>query len=364
MTSRTTGYDGARGGLAALALLAALLPGGTARAAEPAPQGPADPPGWWLVRPKDVETKLLDWARRFPELVSLDREKTLGGHTAYAVTVTGPGPDAKTRRRLVFSQPHAHEPAATAGMMDFLSQLLEGKHLDGRASDLDREKVLGRAVLTFIPLGNPDGSARAPAAWWDGKTHTNDEFLDVAFGQGRDGKRFPRQGRWSQREQSPVLLGIVYEKINDHEYVEPNRDPESTFFKLVRRALDRGCDLHVDLHQTEFIGSKHNAMVILPFMQNDLPEALQRANRRAAEAILGAWKGAGAEPIPEAKPLGYGEDQIRYFRKTWGDVYRTVPHVTVEVQNNNPRTPPAEQLRLTETAVRAAVSSLASGPLP
>lgn len=109
------------------------------------------------------------------------------------------------------------------------------------------------------------------------------------------------------------------------------------------------------LHQTEFTGSAYNAMVILPFMQNDLPEQIQAANRRAAEAILDAWRQIGARPIPEAKPLGYGEDQLRYFRQCYSDVFPKVPHVTVEVQNNSPKTPAAVQQQLIETSIRAAI---------
>jgi hypothetical protein len=322
-------------------------------AAQP-PQKPSAP-GWWLAMPEQVDPQILDWAKRFPDLVSLDKQPTLGGHTAYAITVTDPAVTAP-KRCLLFSQPHAHEPASTAGMMDILAQLLDGKHLDGRPADLDRKKALAQTVLTFIPLGNPDGRARAPQPWWDGSTHSNDQFLEIAFGRGTDGKRFPRQGRWSSREQTSVVLGIVYEQINDHEYVEPNRDRESSFFKLVRGALDRGpCDLHVDLHQTEFIGSSHNAMMLLPYMQKDLPPEIQAKNRRAADAILQAWKAAGADIVPQAQPLGYGEDQIRYFRATWGDIYRSIPQVSVEIQNNNPRTPPADQLRLMDAAIKAAI---------
>ena len=312
--------------------------------------------GTWLVRPDQTGPKILEWASKYPERVSLDAQKTLGGHTAYAVTVTDRSVDEKGKQRLLFSQPHAHEPATTAGMMDFLAALLEGRHLDGRPTKLDRTKILGRTILTFIPDGNPDGRARAPEDWWAGQKHSNDEFIDLAFGRTKEGRRFPRQGRWSSNDQQPALLGFVYEKINDHEYVEPNRDRQSTFFKLVRRSLDRGpVALHVDLHQTEFARSQYNAMIILPFLQKELPEEIQDTNLQAAEAILDAWRRIGARPVPTAKPLGYGEDQLRYFRACWSEIYRTVPHSTVEVQNNNLRTPPVAQMQLIETSIIAAV---------
>lgn len=319
--------------------------------------GDSNPPaGSWLVRPEQTEPRILQWAQRFPDLVALDKRPTLGGHTAYAVTVGQSKLANATLPRLIFAQPHAHEPAATAGMMDLLCQILEGKHLDGRASDLDRDRILTSAVLTFIPDGNPDGRAKSPEAWWDGSKYTNDEFIDLAFGRTQEGRRFPRQGRWDIRQQQPATLGFVYERINDHEYVEPNRDRESTYFKLFTAALaEPGCKLVVDLHQTEFTGSPYNAMIILPFMQNDLPEPIQTANRRAAKAILQAWREMGARPIPEAKPLGYGEDQLRYFRQCYGDIFPKVPYVTVEVQNNSPKTPAVAQQQLIEASIRAAI---------
>ena len=334
----------------------ALFPCGAALAQDDRPGGANPPATAWLAKPEQTEPRILRWAEQFPDLVVLDKRPTLGGHTAYAVTVGRSHSADATRPRLVFAQPHAHEPAATAGMMDFLCQILEGKHLDGRPSDLERDRILAAALLTFIPDGNPDGRAKAPESWWDGSKHTNDEFLDMAFGRTQAGRRFPRQGRWSIRQQQPARLGFVYERINDHEYVEPNRDRQSTYFKLLTGALAKpGCKLIVDLHQTEFASSLHNAMIILPFMQNDLPEPIQAANRRAAEAILRAWRQIDARPVPEAKPLGYGEDQLRYFRQCYADILPKVPHVTVEVQNNSPKTPATRQQQLIETSIRAAI---------
>jgi hypothetical protein len=335
---------------------------GLARAGETTPAVTAPEPGTWLVRPEQTGARILRWAEQFPDLVSLDTLQTLGGRTAYAVTITKPQSGGGQKRRLIFAQPHAHEPATTAGMMEFLCRLLEGKRLDGRPGGLDREQILAGAVLTFIPDGNPDGRAKAQQAWWDGRRYSNDAFLDFAFGRTEAGGRFPRQGRWSTRKQQPALLGFVYEQISEHEYVEPNRDRASTYFKLLLRSLQRGpCDLVVDLHQTEFTGSQYNAMIILPFMQNDLPEAIQAANRRAARAIIDAWREMGARAVPEAKPLGYGEEQLRYFRQCYGDIFPSVPFVTVEVQNNNPQTPPAEQRQLIEVSIGAAIQSVLGG---
>ena len=310
----------------------------------------------WLSQPAEVDPKLLAWAERYPELVKLESEKTLGGHVAHAITVTNPKLDEAGKRNLLIGQPHAHEPASTAGMMDFLSELLDGKHADGRPSDLDRRRILDGYVLSFIPNGNPDGRARAPVACWDGTKYTNEEFLKVAFGRTPTGERCVRLGRWSIKDQQPAFIGIVYERINDHEYVEPNRDTGSTFFKLVHKLFaQRKYDLFLDLHQTEFERSPHNAMILLPFLQKQLPAPIQKANEEAGRAVIAAWQQIGANPIPEPRALAYGEDQLRYFRKCWGEYYQTMPYICVEIQNNNLRTPPAMQLRLTESSIRAGI---------
>jgi len=310
----------------------------------------------WLARPAEVEAKILSWAEKCPDLVSLETEKTRGGHTAYAVTVTSRKTDDAKKRKLLFCQPHAHEPATTAGMMDVLAELLDGAHLDGRPADFDRRPVLDAAVLSFVPIGNPDGLARAPEDFWDGKKYSNEEFLQFAFGRTAEGKRCPRVGRWSIKEQRPARIGIVYEQISEDEYVEPNRDPESTYFKLLRRLLGRrSYDLLVDLHQTEFERSDRNCMILLPFSQKQLPERIRATNEKVGQAAIAAWQRMGASPIPQPQPLAYGEDQLRYFRRCWGEIYQTTPCINVEVQNNNVRTPPEVQMRLIEASIRASV---------
>ena len=338
-----------------LAAVGTLLVGVSLAAAQTQPSA-APRPTSWLVRPQQVAAQIEKWAQAHPELVSLDPQKTYGGHTAYAVTVTDRKTSDEKKAKILFAQPHAHEPAATAGMMEFLAQLIEGRGLDGVKTAIDHKTILRRSVLTFIPDGNPDGRGRAPVEWWDGSKYSNKEFLEFAFGRTTAGERAKRVGRWSNKDQQPALLGIVYEQINDHEFVEPNRDLDSSYFKLVRRArAEREYDLHVELHQTEFENSPYQAMVILPFMQKELAPAIQKANEGAAAAVLKAWRDAGAKAMPEARPLGYGEDQIQYFRKCWKEINEKTPEITIEIQNNSPRTPPDVQRRLMETAIRAAI---------
>jgi hypothetical protein len=321
----------------------------------------AGPPPWWLARPDRTEPAILRWAKEHPKRVSLRKRKTFGGRAAYSVTVTG-GEGSGKKMRLLVAQPHAHEPAATAGMMDILSQLITGKDLAGRATALDRERVLARMVVTCIPDGNPDGRSRAPEAWWDGTKHTNDEFLKVAFGRMPDGTRCARLGRWSLDDRKPAAVGIVYEQINATEFVEPNRDRDSTYFRLVAAAVKDGPpDRFLSLHQTEFERSKYNAMIILPFMQAELPEAIRRTNERWGLAVIEAWSKAGAAAMSKPRPLGYREDQLKYFRKCWSDLYGRTPTITVEIQNNNTRTPPRVQMDLQAAAIRVTIEQMLAG---
>ena len=142
-------------------------------------------------------------------------------------------------------------------------------------------------------------------------------------------------------------------------FVEPNRDQESTYFRLLTSVLDGGrVDRFLSLHQTEFESSDHNCEIILPFMQADLPRAIRDANEPWGRAVIQAWRRAGANPIADPRPLGYGEDQLRYFRACWSDIYRSKPSITVEVQNNNPRTPPETQRNLQETAIHTTLDRL------
>jgi hypothetical protein len=311
---------------------------------------------FWLVRPEQTEPKIQEWAAKHPKLVSLESQPTYTGRTAYAVTVTDPQTDQKNKKKLLFSQPHAHEPASTAAMMDFLSQVLDGVHLDGQKSDLPYDNLLQKVVLTFIPDGNPDGRARAPEDWWDGTKYANHDFGLFMFGRLKDGSPCARLGRWSTRDIQPEFIGIAYEQISPDEYVEPNRDRASTYFKLLlRMSAKYNYDIHLDLHQTEFEGSKYNAKVVLPFSQKDLPEPVRTFNQQSGEFIVKAWREMGATPLPAVQPLDYSEDQLRYFRACWAEIYQTRASLMIEVQNNNRRTPPREQLRITETAIRAGI---------
>ena len=311
----------------------------------------------WLAKPHQVEPQIRIWRERYPDLVEIDYVRQYTGLNVYCITIT----DKKSlndRERLLFTIPHAHEPAGTVACMNFINQMLTGENLDGSPSGIsDRKSILSGCIMSFVPDANPDGRSRAPVDYWDGTRYSNDEFW--AFMRGRDPitkKMWKRMGRWSIRNETPETIGIVYEQLSDHEYVEPNRDFSSAYYRLARIIGDKyGYGRWLDLHQTEFENSRHNAMIILPIVQNELPEDIQSANRLWAEEIISRWKEAGAEPMTEIKPLGYTGEQAEYFRKSWREFMPMIPSITTEIQNNNTRTTPHLQAKLQEIAIRATV---------
>jgi len=317
----------------------------------------------WLVMPYEVEPKILAWQSQFPGLVQIDTVMQWIGLPVYAVTLTDPAVPPHRKRSVFFGVPHAHEPAGTAACMTVIEQLLTGRGLDGEACPFDREQVLRSLVLTFVPDANPDGRRRAPVRFWTGDRFTNDEFW--VWMRGRDPQtkgKWQRLGRWSTRQHEPDTIGIVYEQISPHEYVEPNRDASSSYTRLFRMLDERyGFERLLPLHQTEFPDSEHNAAILLPITHNELPEPIRRENEAWAAAIIEAWRQAGANPEPAARPLGYGPDQGDYFRRLWGDVYRTKFAMTCEVQNNNVRTPVEMQVALSAAAIHATIRRMLDG---
>jgi len=313
----------------------------------------------WLAKPEQMEPQILKWQKNYPELIKLDWITQYVGLKAYSITVTDFTVDSDKKEKMLFAVPHAHEPAGTEACMNFIHQLLTGENLDGTKSELPREMILSKCILSFIPDANPDGRARSPVDYWDGLIYTNDVFW--TFMRGRDPetkKMWKRLDRWSIREEKPETIGIVYEQINEHEYVEPNRNFESSYFRLIKRIGEKyGYGYWVDLHQTEFQNSEHNAMIILPIVQNELPEEIQKINVEWANKIIEQWK-ADANPITEAKPLGYTGQQGEYFRRVWRDFMPMIPKITVEIQNNNTRTPPNEQAKLEEISIRTSVEKV------
>ncbi len=317
----------------------------------------------WIAMPAQVESYVLDWARDHPAIVSLTTLPQFSGHVVYAVTVTEPSSADGTKPALLCVVPHAHEPAGTAACMSVLCQLITARTLEGQPSPRDVAAIRRQAVVTIIPDANPGGRARAPVDAWDGMQYTNDEFLAYAFGiDARTGERFPRPNRWRVGELEASRLGIVWEQIGADTYVEPNRDPGSSLYRLTHQlSAERAYSRWLDLHQTEFESTDRNCQVLLPATQDELPPAIRDENRRWADEISAAWRTSGARPAPP-QALGYTGQQRDYFVSLWGEHYRRTPDVSTEVQNNSVATTPQTQRDLQEAAIWVSIEGLLRNP--
>jgi hypothetical protein len=310
-----------------------------------------------------VNGKVAEWEDAYPDTFLAESKQQFAGYPVWALTVTDRSVDDADKRKAIFYKPHAHEPAPIAAQMNVINQLLTGEGFDGTPTDLDRERILRECLLVFLPDANPEGTARAPVEAWDGSQYTNDEFW--AWMRGPDpetGKMWKRVDIYDDREEEvlPTRRGIVYEQIDEHRFVEPNRHHASTLFQWLFELTDRfDPDILLSLHQTEFVNSPHNAMIILPCLFDEQPEDIRRFEREWAETVVDAWAEVeNANPMPEVRPLGYSGEQRQYFVDRWGEFYHRYPVITSEIQNNSPRTPPAVQQELNEVAITVSVGKI------
>lgn len=344
----------------------------------------------WLAMPSQVEAQVARWQHDHPALITVDSITQHTGHRVFALTVGAAeksqdkhhGRTATTHgensfhsklpgKSAFFCVPHAHEPAGTAAIMDVIHLLLTGHDLAGQPAAFDYRAARERLTLTFNPDANPGGRTFAPVVWWDGSRYTNDEFW--AWMRGLDaetGLMWKRVARWSLKDEHPLRRGIVYEQLNDHEFVEPNRDPGSSLVRLFRRNDARyHYSRAMHLHQTEFVNSPHNCMINLPVLQSELSPHIQEANLNWGQAVIARWRAlsgtpdvAGVEisPVPEPRGFAYVRDTqtTQWFRDCWGEAQQRVPEIVVEVHNNNPRTPPEAQLALERTAILLTIEQL------
>ena len=315
----------------------------------------------FLARQAQLEAKIAEWREWAGPRLEVDSITCFKGHKVYALTLTDPSVPLDRKRRHYFAQPHAHEPGTTAGMIDAIEQLVTGNDLAGEPTTLDVEAALAKTVLTFNPIGNVQGRERAPVLYWDGSEYTNEQFWCWMRGEDPDspGKMWKRLDLWDDREEhAPDPVGIVYEQIDDHRYVEPNRSHLSSYFRLFFKMDERfGYEYWLDLHQTEFVNSPYDCMIILPIA--GLAEGEIAAVGNAwGERIVAAWKKAGYRPKPEVEPLGYTGQQAEYFRRAWGEINKRLCKVTTEVKNNAPDAPSDFQLKTQSIAVIESIQRL------
>lgn len=309
----------------------------------------------WISRPADVEAKVAEWQTTVPNLLHVDTILQPTGRPVFALTATDPNVSADGKRKLLAFVPHAHEPAPNAACMNVMNMILTGEALDGSAAPFDAAEIRRKLLVTFIPDANPDGTARAPVEWWDGSQYTNEEFW--AWMRGPDpgtGKMWKRVDIFDTRTEQnlPERIGIVYEPISEYEYVEPNRHPRSSLMRHIKALRERHeYDALLSLHQTEFVNSDRNCMIILPCIYDELPRWIAEEEMAWAQEIVAGWEAVGGRATPGIKPLGYTGEQRQYFVQVWSSIYYAIPLVTSEIQNNNPATPPAQQQLLSEVAI-------------
>lgn len=311
---------------------------------------------FYHVTPDEVDGLVEELKVIKSPALKIDAFHQYTGRNVYALTLTDPAVNTEDKQRLFISRPHAHEPAGVAASTE-LVKVLVGYNKGYMEQNAEwRKWALENFVVTFVPDANPGGSQRAPVKFWDGSKIPNEKFFGWMFGESgeKPGERFPRVAAWDMREVTPpALLGIAYEQIDEHTFVEPNRDHRSTFFQSLFE-LDEIYHYQVllSLHQTEYVNSDRNAHVCLPTSYDDLPEDVKDRFLSLGEAIHARWKKEGANPI-EHPQISYrrGSPQWSFLDKVWRPISQRMLNITTEVQNNNPRTPVAMQVRLDLAAI-------------
>ena len=315
----------------------------------------------FLAKQAQLETKLAQWQKTAGPKMQVEYQQAYSGHRVYAITLSDFSIPRQDKTALYVAQPHAHEPAATAGMIDMIEQLVTGKDLAGNSTRLDVDEVLQKVLITFNPIGNPFGRENAPQLYWDGTAVTNEQFWCVMRGEDPEqaGKMWHRYDIFDRREVAvPDPVGIVYEPIDEYRFVEPNRSQFSTYFQLFHQ-MDAKYQYQywLDLHQTEFAHSSEQCMILLPL--EELPtEEIKRRNETWANRITAAWREAGYHakvPIP----LPYKGIQAEYMARNWREIDQRMCRVTTEVKNNGSDFSPQQQLEAQALSIEVTLRMLA-----
>lgn len=314
----------------------------------------------FLSRQHQLEHKLLSWRERAGENMRIDYELSYSGHRVYAVSLSDWSVPLAEKVALYVAQPHAHEPATTAGMIDVIEQLVHGRHLNGTATSLDVDKLLAKVVITLNPIGNPYGTERASLPYYDGSAIPNEQFWCLMFGEDpeRPGHQWHRLDVFDTRElRVPDPIGIAYEPVDDFRYVEPNRSQLSSYSRLFRRMDEQyGYRYWLDLHQTEFVRSTTQCCILLP-LKDAAPPAFHQENSAWAEQITQAWQDAGYTAVPP-RHTSYTGTQAEYFRQTWGKLHQRMHRITTEVKNNGADVPAERQMAAEALAIETTLRRL------
>ncbi len=328
-------------------------------------------PAWWIVRPAQVEAKLREYRNQYPTLTELECERQFAGQKMYAVAITEKARKTTRKKKLLVVVPHAHEPAGTAACMEFANELLAGKRLDGSPTDLPRDEILRKLLITLIPDGNPDGRARSPRDVWEGDV-PNEDFYRIMQGDAPDHAKFwtehPEFDNSVERIAHP---GIVYEQISPTEYAEGNQSKRTALWRLIDRLTSRvKYDMFLNLHQgmerdTEPPWDAHDTWVEHP-TQEWIPREVQAYAASWAIDVMKAWERGGAKPYrvvgtyggTMGRPDPADPARRRKWLIDWVTLKSGTPELTVEVQNNCKKTPRDAQMRWSHMAVCASVERL------
>jgi len=310
----------------------------------------------FIAKPAQVEMKINEWKGLNCGYMQFDSIDTYSGQKVHAV-IFSTGSGCASKPVLYFSQPHAHEPATTAGMMDVMEQLATGKDLTGMATKFDVEKILSELIIIFSPIGNPYGVDRSPCLYWDGSKYSNEKFWTIIFGDDPDnpGKQWHRLGQWDIREYvAPDPIGIVYEPIDEFTYVEPNRSQLSSYFKMFHRLNGKySINYWAELHQTEFVDSEHDTMIILS-SSDSAPEHISTVNSLWAQKVTEAWKNSRFNP-KEPSGSGYKGQQAAYFKQNYNTINQKTHRLTSEVKNNAKDFPAEKQLKANVSVIETSI---------
>lgn len=302
----------------------------------------------FTASPERLEQKVEQWVALSSPYLQLDFETAYSGRRVYALTITNATIPAQDKIPVYIGQPHAHEPATISAMVEVIEQLLTGKTLASQPTELDVQRILSKFILTFNPMGNPDGRARSPLDYFDGTQITNEQFWCVMRGEDptQKGRMWGRYNIFDTRDpalQVPDPIGIVYEQVDEYRYVEPNRHELSSFFRLFRRMDSRyNYRYWLDLHQTEFVNSEAKCCILLPLPAEE-ERKTDSINQAWAERITEIWEEHGFKTLAP-KPLSYRGEQADYLRRVWSELDGRICRITTEVKNNSLSTPYPQQV--------------------